>query len=586
MSPEADIETGQSNSGSPKLTILDNGRRRKASRRSTIAALLRCGVVLAIAIAIRMTDQDSRQLGGVAKQSNVTIEQVRPWFPTATAVKTPANGIASIVDSSDTVMGFALTTLPAAKDVVGYRGPGNMLLLLDTGSTVVGTTLLSSEDTPEHVAEIETNETFVRQFEGWVLGDPSTHKNVDSVSGATLTSLALAEGIAIRLGGEKPSLRFPDDFDSADLKITGTAEVSLPLESIYSFEAVIGIGEEQSSLIRTGPLADSIAGYQGPSEILLWLDSNNKIKHASLRRTFDNQPYASYLNDDTYFWKLFLNKTLRQVSTIDLEAEQVEGVSGATMTSLAVADTIIAAALEFESRKQQMTAKPAQRSIRWGWHDVGTLLILLGASIIALTRLRGIRWLRQVWNVILVVYLGLMTGNLISLAVVFGWAAQGVAWQLAPGLASVVVISFLLSILTRRNVYCSHICPHGAVQQLLKRPPKLSKTTRKRLSKLRWVPGLILFAAVSVTLLRINLNLAAWEPFNAYIWFIAGISSISLALGSLLFSWFVPMGYCRHACGTGRLLDYVRRSADSSRFTLADAVALTIAVAAWCRVVG
>lgn len=567
---------------SQQLPILDSERRQRASRRSVVAAVLRCALVLAIAAAIRVShvNQDS---GFTATESiAVPIEQVQQWLPNAAAVVAADDGLMAVKDDAGEVIGSVIATLPAAQKVIGYRGPSNTLLFLDKTSTVIAAELLDSQDTPEHVDAINSDGKFFDQFRGWTLGDQSTQRTVDSVSGATLTSLAIAEGIAVRLGGEKPSLRFPDSFSESDLTaMSGFAEAT-GFELLNSYEAVVTDSNgDDRRLLRTGPLVDSISGYQGPSELLIGLNDEQRVAHLSLRQTFDNQPYAGYLNEESYFWKLFQQKTLREISKIDLEAEQVEGVSGATMTSLAVADTIVAAAKEYELRQQQDAQEVQRRTLHWGLHDIGTLLVLLIGTTIAMTRLRGLRWLRVVWNLVLVAYFGLMTGNLISLAVVFGWAGRGIAWKLAPGLASVVVVSFVLSAFTRRNVYCSHICPHGAAQQLLRRKAVKSQRLRAILKRLRWVPGITVVAATVVTFLRLEFNLAAWEPFNAYIWYVAGVTSISVAVLSLVFAWFVPMGYCRHACGTGRLLDYVRRSAASDRFTFADGVTVCLAVGAW-----
>lgn len=564
------------------LPILDTERRQRASRRSIIAAVLRCALVLAIAVAIRVSHANQNSVSTAAESIVVPIQQVQQWLPNAVAAGKSHDGLMAVKDEAGAVIGSVIATLPAAQHVIGYRGPSNTLLFLDETSTVIAAELLDSQDTPEHVDAVNRDGEFFNQFQGWSLGDQSTQGAVDSVSGATLTSLAIAEGIAVRLGSEKPSLRFPDSFSIADLdKIVGV-DTDGDLNSVNSYEAVVTDSEfNVSRLLRTGPLVDSISGYQGPSELLIHLDDRQKVIHLSLRRTFDNQPYAGYLDEDTYFWKAFQQKTLREISKIDLEAEQVEGVSGATMTSLAVADTIVAAAKEYEIRRQQASPEVQRRTVHWGLHDIGTLLVLLCGTAIALTRLRGIRWLRVVWNVALVAYLGLMTGNLISLAVVFGWAGRGIAWQLAPGLASVVVVSFVLSAFTRRNVYCSHICPHGAAQQLLRRKAVRSERLRGILKRIKWMPGAILVAAAVVTFLRLESNLAAWEPFNAYIWYVAGLTSITVAVLSLVFAWFVPMGYCRHACGTGRLLDYVRRSAASDRLTIADGVTVCLAVGSW-----
>lgn len=79
-------------------------------------------------------------------------------------------------------------------------------------------------------------------------------------------------------------------------------------------------------------------------------------------------------------------------------------------------------------------------------------------------------------------------------------------------------------------------------------------------------------------------NLAAWEPFDAYIWYVAGFSSLLLAGGSLVLSAVIPMAYCRFGCPTGRLLEYIRRTARSDSVTIADGCAALLAVAAWLRV--
>ena len=569
------------------LPVLDSQRRKATERRSIFATALRCGLVLLIAVAIRLLALDERPIEAEQNPDfDVNLSLMAEFMPTAVSVgKLTADGLRPLNDATSNTVGLAISTMPKAATVVGYKGPSNVLLLLDESSKVVCASLLQSEDTPEHVAAVLADANFLNQFHGWMLGAPNTFSEVDSVSGATLTSLAIAEGIAVRLGSEKPSLRFPDQLCADDVELLFGKDSGVKLRAISSVEAEIRDEQDQplGTLIRTGPLVDSLAGYQGPSEVLLQLGPDKQTVKLALRNTYDNQPYAGYLNEEPYFWKVFREKSIQQISNIDLEEERVEGVSGATMTSMAVAETIIAAARQYAENQQQQQAVVEQNRVHWSHHDTGTMFVLFGGIVIGLTRLRGVRWLQKVWNIVLVAYFGLMTGNLISLAIVFGWAAQGIAWRLAPGLTGVIAVGFVLSAVSRRNIYCSHLCPHGAAQQLLKRKGQ-SRKLPVWVSKLLWLPGLTLVLAVTVTLFGLNWNLAAWEPFNAYIWYVAGVSSLVLAVSSLLVSRFVPMAYCRYACATGRLLDYVRRSARSDRFTFADVVALTIAVVAWARV--
>lgn len=548
----------------------------------------RCLLVGLLAMALRIAVQH-RAVDQQPDATALTEEQLSRYVPGIESVGAPdANGRQRVITSENGVVVLACQTAPASDSVIGYRGSSNVLLLLDANGSVTRAELLSSDDTDEHVAAIRNDPGLLSQFIGWTQGDPSTFRDIDATTGATLTSLAIAEGIALRLSGDKPSLRFTDALTPDDLVSGPDLPTDTTLRIIDETEAEILAAEGESVLgrvYRTGPLSDNISGYQGPSEVLLFTDQDGLVTRVRLRRTFDNEPYSGYLNEEDYFWQVFLDKPFTDLRLLDLEAEQVEGVSGATMTSMAVAETVVAAANEFYRRQQRKQTERRRKKIHWAATDTGTVVILLLAMLIGLTRLRGIRWLQVCWALVLISYFGLVTGNLISLAVLMGWAAEGVAWRLAPGLCAVIVVSLIIPPLSKRNLYCTHICPHGAVQQLLVKMRLLRWRTGTRfLRRYRFLPGIVLVAAAFVTWLGLDANLSLWEPFNAWIWYIAGPVSLVLAGLSLLLSAMVPMAWCRYGCGTGRLLEYVRHSARAGRVTRADVVLLTLTAAAWAWV--
>ena len=53
--------------------------------------------------------------------------------------------------------------------------------------------------------------------------------------------------------------------------------------------------------------------------------------------------------------------------------------------------------------------------------------------IMAFTDLRGKKWLRLFWQAILIGYLGLISGDLISLALLGGWATPSARARLTAG---------------------------------------------------------------------------------------------------------------------------------------------------------
>ena len=84
------------------------------------------------------------------------------------------------------------------------------------------------------------------------------------------------------------------------------------------------------------------------------------------------------------------------------------------------------------------------------------------------------------FQLLLIGYLGFVNGDMVSQSLLVGWAQNGVAWRLAPGLVLLVAAAFLTPLLTRRQVYCHQLCPHGADSTVdqERRPPKMEAGVR------------------------------------------------------------------------------------------------------------
>ena len=256
------------------LPIIDPSVQRNSPWRPTLATLVRCVGVICLAILVRVDDRRRTAEQTAVSIFDVDVKLISDVTENVAEANFLGSGLWELRDVNENAAGFAALTLPDAAHVIGYRGPSNVLLILNEQLQVIAAKLVSSDDTPEHVGAIRKDEFFFPQFNGWTLGDPDGFTDVDATSGATLTGLAIAEAIAVRLGSEKPSLRFPDDLNAADLKSVFDTPVDLTIIPLDSVEAQIvdAAGIEIGRLIRTGPLADSVAGYQGPSEVIMALD--------------------------------------------------------------------------------------------------------------------------------------------------------------------------------------------------------------------------------------------------------------------------------------------------------------------------
>ena len=516
--------------------------------------------------------------------ADVSVEQLQALYPNAAllAGEPRADGGREVLDAEGEPLGYVLQTSPASDHIVGFSGPTNTLIAFDLDDRIIGIDILSSEDTRDHVAQVIEDETFMQSFDGLTWQGASAPPQADAVTGATLTSLAIQESIIFRLSGGRPSLRFPDPLTTEDARALFPDATTLEQDEIYSSlwhvrDADVEIG----TILRTSPQADNILGYQGPTETRIGFDPGGRVVGISLGRTYDNEQYVTYVREDEYFLSLFNELTLDQLAELDMFEDQIEGVSGATMTSMTVAEGLIKAAeaQRIAQAEPPPTPKPA---FDWKLRDLGTAGIILAGLVVAFTSLRGSTYVRIGFQLLLIGYLGLINGDMVSQAMIAGWAKSGVPWSKAGGLILLTAAAFAVPVVTRRNVYCSHLCPHGAVQQLVKNRLRWQLHLRPRVTRLlKLLPALLLLWCVIVAMGSLAFSLVDIEPFDAWVFRVAGWATITVAIVGLIASLFVPMAYCRFGCPTGALLNFFRFNSRSDRWTTRDWFALSlVAIAA------
>lgn len=531
--------------------------------KSAALRLWRVGLLVATVVAIRGSHEP------VAAE--LTVDRVRDFFPTA-ATLTPQNGMQTVKDDSGITLGHVMQTSPEADDIIGYSGPTNTLIALDSRGRVLGLRILHSGDTTDHVAEIVGERSFFRQFAGKTSKE-AAELSPHAVSGATLTSSAIAEGVQRRLGrSATTSLRFPDAITLDEVKKVEPQAARLRESKAHpgSQEVLDAGGKVIALAVRTAPASDSVVGYKGPSDSFLLMDATGTtLRGLTLRRSYDNEAYVGYVTGDAAFLKTFDGMTTENIASMDFNKAGVEGVSGATQTSYGVAEGVRVRAQALLREKEKQTAWWAL--IRWRWQDTGHVIILLSAFVMAFTPLRGRAWCRHLHHALLVIYGGFIAGEMLSQGLLAGWAAHGAPWRNVHGLVLLAAVALLGPVFTSKHLYCHHICPHGALQQLLaKRLPWQWSPHRRLDAVLSKLPFLLLALVLLSVVLRLPVNLNALEPFDAYLFRVAGWASIAIAVAGLLWALVTPLAYCRYGCPTGALFKLLRFTGDGDRLGLRD----------------
>ena len=517
----------------------------------------RLAALIAAAWLLHLQAQRSSQ-----PSDGITLAHARHFFPDAARI-----GTHTVFAASGAVLGSVLTTSPECDDLIGYSGPSNLFVALDPHGKIAGVELLTSDDTPAHIAAVRGAESFWRGFIGWA---PAT--KIEAVGGSTLTSLAMAEAVGRRVADRSDSLRFPDPLTLEEVRTlfsqaaTFSADEKRPGWHIVrdTRHATIGYA------VRTSPHSDNVRGYAGPTESLAAVSADGRnITAVRLRKSYDTPEYVARVREDLAGLDVLAKRPVSEWAALDFRKAGIEGVSGATQTSYAVAEGL--------RRRFAAEAKPAQHL---ALRDVALIGVALGAVVIAFTGLRGKGWLRRVWRAVLIGAFGMWIGQLLSIALLAGWARHGVPWQTAPALALLAAVALLVPWAGRRQIYCHHLCPHGAAQEWLGSFQRLHlRVPAPRHRRLARIPAALLIIAFALALCG-GFDLAKLEPFDAWVLPCAALVSSIIALAGLAASIFIPQAYCHYGCPTGALLKFIRTPGSRDRFGRRDWTALSMLAAA------
>ena len=444
---------------------------------------------------------------------------------------------------------------------------------MDMNNQILSVAILSSRDTIDHVDLVKSDQPFLDSFRELGFDSNDNWNQIDAVSGATLTSYSIIASIAERLGGSAPSLKFeaqPKLENVRQLFEMATKVEPTPRKEIWN---AFGEKGKLGFVLSTTPTADHLSGYQGPTVTLAGFGEDEKCVGMVVDQTYDNQPYANYLNDDYGFLNFYVGKTLHELSKLEPKSNGIEGVSGATMTSLCVADGLVLAAASATSIQLHptKTQNNYSRSVVSFWADAITIALVLLGIVFSFMKLSRKKWMRIGFQLVVILFLGFINGHMLSQALVVGWSTYSAPWSVAPGLVLLSIAAVTIPIVSKHQPYCHHICPFGAMQQLGKNCVKWKiKIPKRMIWLLNLIPFLLLLFVVVVATSKSTFNLASIEPFDGFGFRVAGWATILiLALGMLL-SLVSPMAYCRFGCPTGAMLGFLKFRADSHRLGVRD----------------
>lgn len=541
----------------------NDGKRRW---RRWVLGSYRLGVIVVALACLRALPREETPL-----DPGLVLAESKQSIPSAATVGDPSDGLFPLLDSGGQTVGFAVSTFPQAEKIQGYSGPSELMVVMDRERRVKAVRFLASADTAGHVKKVRDDVAFWRQWDGRAestLGSPGQPL---IVSGATLTSEAMARGVAARFGAEGMDQWFPAPLKPADVeKWFPEADSLEEKECTYR---VAGDGKTLGTVLRSSRMGISARGYNGTSDVIVCLDAaGGKVLGVGFLGSRDNEPYINDVRDEVRYADGFAGKTPQEIIAEDIRNSPSLFTSGASYTNQAVCESV-REMLRRHLADAGAPGFPWKSSLALAWIAAG---VFLGVHKF------GNRSAARIGYAAVSVVAGVALGWMVSQDQLVGWGMNGFGVRGIMPLLALTAVALVVPAFTGKNVYCNRICPHGAAQMLAGRvvrkrfslPPKIHAV----MARLPWLTLLVLWM---LAFLASGIPFAYFEPFETWSsGFVAFVPATIFTVG-ILAAFFLPQAYCHYGCPTGALLKFL--TASPTAWTRRDTVAAVLIAAACLR---
>ncbi len=306
-------------------------------------------------------------------------------------------------------------------------------------------------------------------------------------------------------------------------------------------QKAISLQPDGSIIISTKNLTPDIKGYGGaiPLEITI---TGGRIAEIKALNNAETPSFFEQVESELFpRWK---GMTIEEAVSAN-----IDGITGATLSSNAVNSTIHSAIKTYSEKKYIISESHPSKSLKY---IISLLVIAVGAIVPFFYKHKLYRIIQLCLNIIV---LGLWSGTFISYSLIINYLSNGtnIYKSLIP--ITLLLIAFIYPFFGKKNHYCMWICPLGSLQELVgkcvKRKWPLSIKTLNYLNKFNEILWALLM------LLMWSGICFSWIDYELFSVFLLSHASIYIIIATLLFiglSFFISRPYCRFVCPTGCLL--------------------------------
>lgn len=336
---------------------------------------------------------------------------------------------------------------------------------------------------------------------------------------------------------------------SADFKL---GEAKEGVHPVYKNDSLVGF-------LATG----SSQGYGGPLQVAVISNTTEGIISTELLKSFETPSFVAKLANKKYYQQ-YEDKNLTDHFRIK---QDVEAVSGATVSSLAIANATRDASYLIANNAFKLQTPKIEKNWRLTPKEGIVALIIIIAFLAIYFKSKKLIY----FNLFLgLVFIGFLFNASLSLThfgrILLGYFPEihtHVSWWL------LVAATLSLIIIWGKNVYCTAICPFRASQMLLHQISGINIKMDKTIGKiLTHTPLVLIWLSLILIFISQNPSVSSYEPFAMLFslkgagvqWYILPTSLI----GALFFSNF----FCRFFCPVGGILNWLIASRKQVKYLI------------------
>lgn len=519
------------------------------------------------------------------------------------------------------LVGYVVMSADVPPEEDGYSAPIDMLIAVDTDYNVTGIKILDYTETYRRTKGDFLAETdLLRQFRGKFIGDDfQISGDIDGIAGSTVSVFAIARGT--RNAARRVAEAYLD-YDSGDPVQDARVARIVELMSRYSWDEMLDSGivrqlevplpDGQNIVLSFTYLGSSGLGafwigndayalaeraasaYLAGDEILLVAvrgSAADEFRYDQLQfrqsdgrflswfRRFSDESFVPVGNVDSgmirgeadFAGAIVLPASIditrpvtlgyRHLGTANRLTVEFQPV-GLGMRLARGEDVLSAAEIDAILRAENSWLRRLVEQPPWGvtpWGKVTVLLAILALAMAAFLRNSArLRWIALAASV---AYLGFIDGGFLSISQVVNTINQGPGFLVSNLPLLLFVVFTVITTLLWGRIFCSSLCPFGAVQDFITRfvPRRWRREVPRAVhDKALYLKYLVLALIVVVALVAADVSIFQYfEPFGT-LFFLNGSPTLWAILIAILGACLViPRFYCRYLCPLGAALGVV-----------------------------